>query len=151
MNPESTQTYNYTSREILAVLTEGGVKPSAQRMVILGYLMEHRIHPTVDEIFKALQPSYPTLSRTTVYNTLRILDAAGIIRSIGTGGSEGAHWDYSRHDHAHFLCSGCGRMTDIDYPGATPAFTLPPEGYTVRSADLILKGLCPACSAAAAS
>lgn len=148
MNSTTEQTYNFSTQEILTVLTDGGVKPSAQRMVILGYLMENRIHPTVDEIFKALQPSHPTLSRTTVYNTLRRLAAAGIIRCIGTGGGEGARWDYSQHDHAHFLCSACGHVTDIDYSGASPSFILPPGGYTVQSADIILKGLCPSCSAA---
>ena len=63
------QTYSFTTQEILDTLSEGGVKPSAQRIAILRYLMENRIHPTVDEIFKSLQPTTPTLSRTTDYNT----------------------------------------------------------------------------------
>ena len=36
------------------------------------YLMAHRTHPTVDEIYLALSPSIPTLSKTTVYNTLKL-------------------------------------------------------------------------------
>lgn len=143
------QAYSYTTQEILTILSEGGVKPSAQRMLILRFLMENRIHPTVDEIFKALQPNYPTLSRTTVYNTLRLLAAAGIIRCIDIGGGDGSRWDYSQHDHAHFLCTACGHVTDVDYAPDAPAFTLPPAGYTVHSADVIFKGLCPCCSAAA--
>lgn len=141
------QTYSFTTQEILDILSEGGVKPSAQRIVILRYLMENRIHPTVDEIFKALQPDNPTLSRTTVYNTLRLLAAADIIRRIEVGDSEGARWDYSQHDHAHFLCTTCGHVTDVDYSMSSPSFTLPPKGYTVRSAEVIFKGLCPSCSA----
>ncbi|MCM1077018.1 MAG: transcriptional repressor [Bacteroides sp.] len=140
------QISNITNQDILSTLSGGGVKPSAQRLVIMRYLMENRIHPTVDEIFKALQPTNPTLSRTTVYNTLRLLAKAGIIRCIDTGGGDGARWDYSKRDHAHFLCTSCGQVTDIDYRDSAPSFTLPPEGYTVRSADVIFKGLCPSCS-----
>ncbi len=142
------QTYSFTTQEILDTLSEGGVKPSAQRIAILRYLMENRIHPTVDEIFKALQPTNPTLSRTTVYNTLRLLAAACIIRCIETGGGDGARWDYSQHDHAHFLCASCGKVTDIDYNDASPSFVIPPKGYTVHSTDVIFKGLCPLCSEA---
>lgn len=142
-------THNFTTQEVLDTLSDAGVKPSAQRMTILRYLMENRVHPTVDEIFKTLHPDNPTLSRTTVYNTLRILEASGIIRCIGTGGGDGSRWDYSCHEHGHFLCTSCGQVTDIGYDRTPASFMLPPEGYTVLSADVILKGLCPACSDAA--
>ena len=42
------------------------IKPSVQRIAIMKYLMEHRTHPTVDEIYTALSPTIPTLSKTTV-------------------------------------------------------------------------------------
>ena len=42
-----------------------------QRIAIMEYLMEHRTHPSADEIYTALSPSMPTLSKTTVYNTLK--------------------------------------------------------------------------------
>lgn len=142
--------YNYSTQEVAGILADKGVKPSAQRMAILRYLMENRVHPTVDEILKALLPDSPTLSRTTVYNTLRLLTAAGIIKCIETG-MDGARYDYSQCDHAHFLCTACGHVTDVDYDTTDTAFPLPPEGYTVRSADIIFKGTCPCCSAAAAS
>lgn len=138
------QSYSFTTQEVLDTLSEGGVKPSAQRMTILRFLMENRVHPTVDEIFKALQPENPTLSRTTVYNTLRLLTEAEIIRCIETG-VNGARWDYSQHDHAHFLCTECGRVTDVAFtmPSSLP---LPESGYQVKSADVIFRGTCPLCA-----
>ena len=54
-------------------LLSHNVKPSAQRIAIMKYLLEHRAHPTVDRIYTELLPAMPTLSRTTVYNTLRVL------------------------------------------------------------------------------
>ncbi|MDE5651027.1 MAG: transcriptional repressor, partial [Duncaniella sp.] len=118
--------YSYTTSDLLEQLSAHGVKPSAQRLLILRFLMENRVHPNVDEIYQALLPEHPTLSRTTVYNTLKLLTAAGIIRCIDVGGSYGARWDFSHHDHAHFLCMSCGHVTDVDFENHTPSFPLPP-------------------------
>ena len=61
----------------LRYLTEHGVKPSVQRLAVMDYLMEHHTHPTVEEIYSALLPNMPTLSKTTVYNTLKLLTEQG--------------------------------------------------------------------------
>ena len=45
------------------------IKPSVQRIAIMNYLIEHRTHPTVDEIYTALSPSIPTLSKTCLLYT----------------------------------------------------------------------------------
>lgn len=136
---------SYTASELLEQLSSHGVKPSAQRLLILRFLMENRTHPTVDEIYNALLPEQPTLSRTTVYNTLKLLAAAGIIRCIDVGGNHGARWDYSRHDHAHFLCTACGSVTDIEFDVQAPAFPLPPGGFEVHTTEVNLRGVCPEC------
>ena len=54
-------------------LIRHGVRPSVQRIAVMNYLLEHRTHPTVDEIYVALSKDMPTLSKTTVYNTLELL------------------------------------------------------------------------------
>ncbi len=48
-------------------LEKCGIKPSLQRIAIVEYLMENRIHPTADDIYHALCIQVPTLSKTTVY------------------------------------------------------------------------------------
>ena len=58
-------------------LLEYNIKPSMQRIAIMEYLMEHRTHPSADEIYTALSPSMPTLSKTTVYNTLKLFAEQG--------------------------------------------------------------------------
>lgn len=138
------KTYSYTTQEVLDVLSAGGVKPSAQRILILRFLMENRIHPTVDEIFTALHPANPTLSRTTVYNTLRLLASSGVIRCIDLGGGDGSRWDFAQHDHAHFHCTSCANFIDIDFE-TLPKFICP-DGYAIHSAEVVLKGICPECS-----
>ena len=49
-----------------------GIKPSLQRLAVMKYLMQYHTHPTVDEIYAALHSSIPTLSKTTIYNTLSL-------------------------------------------------------------------------------
>ena len=53
-------------------LVDCGIRPSMQRLSIMDYLLKHATHPTIDDIYKDLLPSIPTLSRTTLYNTLRL-------------------------------------------------------------------------------
>lgn len=132
---------------IVAELDAHGVKPSAQRLLILRRLMEHRTHPTVDEIHSALREEHPTLSRTTVYNTLKLFADAGLIRCIETSLGEGVRWDYSEGDHAHFICTRCGCVSDIEFDPRASSFPLPPGGYRVSSVSLSYKGVCPDCQA----
>ena len=60
-------------------LEKCGIKPSLQRIAIVEYLMENRIHPTADDIYHALCIQVPTLSKTTVYNTMRLFAEQGAV------------------------------------------------------------------------
>ncbi|MCB0402432.1 MAG: transcriptional repressor, partial [Flavobacteriales bacterium] len=59
-------------------LSSNNIKPSVQRIKIFEYLHENRQHPTVDTIYKDLVGHIPTLSKTTVYNTLKLFVDNGI-------------------------------------------------------------------------
>ena len=126
--------------DIRTLLIEAGVKPSHQRMVVAHFLNEHHIHPTVDEIYTALQPMYPTLSRTTVYNTVKLLTDAGCIRALNLDG-DSTRYDFDTSPHGHFLCQECGMVFDVPFSNFPP----PPEGFDVRSTQLSYKGVCPEC------
>ena len=68
--------------DVVKRLQNHNIKPSVQRIAIMNYLIEHRTHPTVDEIYTALSPSIPTLSKTTVYNTLKLLSEQGAAQTL---------------------------------------------------------------------
>ena len=59
--------------DIEKYLREHGISPSYQRIRVFEYLISNKNHPTVDMIYKELIKEIPTLSRTTVYNTLNLL------------------------------------------------------------------------------
>jgi Fe2+ or Zn2+ uptake regulation protein len=130
-------------------LIQYGIRPSVQRMAVMEYLMTHKTHPTVDEIYLALCPHIPTLSRTTVYNTLSVLSGCGAILALDLDAGQ-MHYDGDVTPHAHFLCTGCGRIFDIrlDDRGwrTMVAAVLMPPGVRVDFAQLSYKGLCAGCN-----
>ena len=92
--------------DVVKRLQTHNIKPSVQRIAIMNYLMEHHTHPTVDEIYTALSPSIPTLSKTTVYNTLKLLSEQGAAQTL-TIDERNTCYDADTNPHAHFLCKRC--------------------------------------------
>ena len=124
-----------------ATLREKGISPSVQRVAIYDYLMTHFTHPTVDEIYKDLSPAIPTLSKTTIYNTLTLFLEHGLIDSF-TIDDNTAHYDGEMQPHAHFKCTQCGKIYDVPLPKTeTPQL----EGFTINEMKIFYYGICEKC------
>lgn len=128
-----------TPEEISHKLLEKQIKPSVQRVIVYGYLWKNRTHPTVDEIYRDLVSLYPSLSRTTIYNTLKIFVANKLIIPILIEENE-MRFDVDCSSHAHFKCVQCQHVCDM-------AIEPPPAlvEYQIDEAHLYYKGLCPCC------
>lgn len=127
-------------------LTTFGIKPSVQRLAIMEYLMTHRTHPTADEVYSALCDSIPTLSKTTVYNTLKLFvdQQAALMLTID---DKLVRFDGDNSLHSHFLCRRCGRVHDLPYSGKkSEARTLNIDGHSVEEIHHYYKGICRECS-----
>lgn len=98
--------------KVKAYLVQHDIKPSIQRIAVMNYLFNHKIHPTADEIFSALAPNMPTLSKTTVYSTLKLLAEKGAILQL-TIDEKNVRYDACTDPHAHFICLGCGCVHDV--------------------------------------
>lgn len=131
-----------------AVLAAHGIRPSRQRRAILKFLAEHPCHPTAEDVYQALYGKIRTLSRTTVYNTLRLLCAKGAAQMVTLEENE-MRFDACVRPHGHFKCSVCGKI--YDFPCA-PLFEeaekkLPP-GFIRREMQFYVLGICGSCNAA---
>ncbi len=125
-------------------LQERGVRPTPQRLAVYEYLLTHRTHPTADAIFEALLPRYPSFSRTTIYNSLKVLMQAGLVRVVSIDPTE-QHFDGDAKDHGHCRCEKCGRL--FDFPVSSEAITnLIPDGFTVNQQDVFFTGTCRDCA-----
>ncbi len=129
--------------EITDILRCHGVNPSSQRIAILGYLMQTREHPTADCIYRDLLADKPTLSRTTVYSTLNLLVDCGVVSAVDVDG-ESRRYDYPLTPHAHFHCTGCQKVFDVDMPVGVESVMLP-QGFTAKSTSVYYHGLCRDC------
>lgn len=122
-----------------------GVKPSLQRMAVMRYLLEHHTHPTAEEIYQSLHPSMPTLSRTTVYNTLRLLTEHGAVQQL-TIDERNQCFDSVLEPHAHFLCTRCGKIYDVPLREAgLQAVADLPKGFVYEQSSLYFRGCCKEC------
>lgn len=125
-------------------LLEYGIRPSVQRIAVMNYLRTHFTHPTVDEIYLALIDDIPTLSRTTVYNTLKLLVRHGAVAAIDID-RQCERFDADISIHAHFMCDECGCIMDIAVPDSSFLTASAPEEVEIRSINLNYKGVCGKC------
>lgn len=125
-------------------LLKFGIKPSVQRIAIMNFLLHNRIHPSVEDIYNALCVSIPTLSKTTVYNTLKLFAEQGVLLALVID-EKNVRFDIDTSNHAHFQCVECCRVFDV--PVENIGYMKPEKikGFTVTEVHLYYKGYCRDC------
>lgn len=128
-------------------LLGSGLRPSTQRLAIMSYLLTHKTHPTVEDVYQGVVVDVPTLSRTTVYNTLRLFSEHHAAQMI-TIDEHRVCYDGDIHPHVHFYCRECGRVYDLMDEEA-PSLERPKacDGNLIDEAQLYFKGICKECLA----
>ncbi len=123
------------------------IKPSVQRIAIMDYLLTHKTHPSIDEIYMALCKDIPTLSKTTVYNTLKLFVEQGAATML-TIDEKNACFDSETAPHAHFLCRQCGKIFDMPYchDAVKNQVETDMDGFKVDEVHQYFKGICPHCA-----
>ncbi|MGM0443128.1 MAG: Fur family transcriptional regulator [Fibrobacterota bacterium] len=130
--------------DISSVLRNAGIKPSLQRVAIYKYLYTHRTHPSVDMVYRDLQPQMPTLSRTTVYNTISGFLDAGLVRPV-TIEDTTLRYDIDTAEHGHFQCEKCGKVFDFSFDREAMELRLDKD-FSVFDFQINVKGICNNCN-----
>lgn len=126
-------------------LLENGIRPSTQRLAIMNFLLTHHTHPTVDDVYQGLCNEIKTLSRTTVYNTLRMFAEKKLARMI-TINEHHVCYDGCTSPHKHFYCNRCGNVFDIfDEPHTNHQVALNIDGHQVLEMQVYYRGVCKNC------
>ena len=125
-------------------LLKHGIKPSVQRIKIYDYLFHQRTHPTVDTIYKDLNPEIPTLSKTTVYNTLKLFVDKGVAVMITIEDNE-VRYDADTSIHGHFKCKSCGEVFDFQIKDEM-ANSIGLSEFKIEEQHVYLKGICKVCN-----
>ncbi len=130
-------------RDLEKIFKMHAIKPSHHRIRVLQYLLERRNHPTVDMIYKDLVEEIPTLSKTTLYNTLNLFVERGIVTLITIEENE-TRYDADTSLHAHLKCNYCGQIYDIKMDFSVLDLTAL-EKFEISESHLYFKGICPIC------
>lgn len=130
-------------KDLSAELKNRKVRPSYQRFKVLEYLNKNQCHPTVDQIFKDLQSEIPTLSKSTIYNSLNLFLKSGLIRVINIEDNE-TRYDIITKNHGHFKCESCGKIfnfsIDLNFFKTEEL-----SGFKIIDKNVYFKGICPRC------
>jgi Fur family transcriptional regulator, peroxide stress response regulator len=123
-----------------------GLGLTPQRQAVLQEIRAREDHPTAGEVFAGALRRLPSISFATVYNSLRYLKQAGLIREISFGdGASRYDRETDRHDHA--ICTCCGKLVDFDLPqtGDLLRAAARKSHFKAESVHLTLRGVCPDC------
>lgn len=126
-------------------LASSGLRSTPQRYAVMAFLMKQEGHPTAAEIFAAVNRLDPRSSRATIYNNLRDLVQAGLVREVAIEG-RAARFDAKGTRHHHFVCDHCGRVEDVDWYDVPRPVAASLGKRVLRECELILRGLCTKCA-----
>ena len=139
---------------MLRDLKRAGLKITPQRVAIVRQFAGDESHPTAQDLFERLRPSFPSMSFATVYNTLDTLARAGLAGVVRLPGKRGdaARFDPNTGPHHHAVCDRCGAVLDIaagtlqPTRGAIDKVRRAAPGFSVHAVERIYRGLCARCA-----
>ena len=99
--------------EAAALLRSRGITPTRQRVAISIVLFSRRQHMEASELFRRLQASDASISRSTVYNTLELFVAKGLLQELSLG-DRSRIYDTNLAPHHHLYHVDSGKIEDLD-------------------------------------
>ncbi|MGB0098668.1 MAG: Fur family transcriptional regulator [Nocardioides sp.] len=131
------------------MLRDASLRVTRPRVAVLTAVHAHP-HADTDTLIGAVRADLGDVSHQAVYDVLRALTEAGLLRRIQPSGTVARYESRVGDNHHHLVCRGCGSITDIDCAvGATPCLTAADDhGFTIDEAEVIYWGLCPRCTTA---
>jgi Fur family ferric uptake transcriptional regulator len=116
-------------------------------VAVLSAVLDHP-HADTDSIIGLVRADLGDVSHQAVYDVLRVLTAAGLVRCIQPKGSVARYEARVGDNHHHLVCRSCGVIADVDCAvGETPCLTAAEEqGFMIDEAEVVYWGLCLTCS-----
>ncbi|HVR97468.1 MAG TPA: Fur family transcriptional regulator [Thermoanaerobaculia bacterium] len=136
-----------TAKTHESLLREAGLRVTRPRVAVLDAVRQHP-HADTDSILAAVRADLGEVSHQAVYDVLRALTTAGLIRRIQPSGTYARYEARVGDNHHHLVCRSCGVIADVDCAtGEAPCLTASNDhGFRIDEAEVIYWGLCPDCS-----
>ena len=125
---------------------EGGLPVTMQRRAVFEAILDRRDHPTADQVFHAVHPRLPQLSRMTVYRILGTLVSLRLLSKTCHPGSS-ARFDPKLHQHHHLVCLDCGDIIDLEDArlNQLPWPDAGRHGFQIEGYHIHFRGRCARC------
>ena len=142
----------HTATDFEGMLRGAELRVTRPRLAVLEAVHAHP-HADTDAVIGAVREDVPTVSHQAVYDVLRALTAAGLVRRIQPSGSVARYEARVGDNHHHVVCRSCGAIADVDCAlGEVPCLTAADDqGFTIDEAEVTYWGLCSACATAPAT
>ncbi|MEJ2856903.1 MULTISPECIES: Fur family transcriptional regulator [unclassified Saccharothrix] len=140
-----------TVPEFEQMLRRASLRVTSPRLAVLSAVHEHP-HADTDSIIGVVRENLGTVSHQAVYDVLRALTTAGLLRRIEPSGSVARYEARVGDNHHHVVCRSCGVIADVDCSvGHAPCLTASDDhGFSIDEAEVVYWGTCPACKSATA-
>jgi Fur family ferric uptake transcriptional regulator len=131
------------------VLRGAELRVTGPRLAVLSAVHAHP-HADTESLIRAVRADRGEVSHQAVYDVLRALTDAGVIRRIQPMGSVARYEARVGDNHHHVVCRSCGAVADVDCAvGVAPCVTASDDaGYAIDEAEVVYWGRCPACRGA---
>lgn len=129
------------------MLRAAALRVTRPRLAVLA-AVHGQPHADTESVIGAVRRELPSVSHQAVYDVLRALTGAGLVRRIQPAGSVARYEARVDDNHHHVVCRSCGTIADVDCAvGHTPCLTASDDhGFTIDEAEVTYWGTCPTCS-----
>ncbi|WP_280235881.1 Fur family transcriptional regulator [Nocardia cyriacigeorgica] len=136
-----------TTSDFERMLRGASLRVTAARVAVLHVVHRHP-HADTDSILGLVREMLGSVSHQAVYDVLRALTGAGLLRRIQPMGSVARYETRVGDNHHHLVCRSCGAIADVECAvGAAPCLTASDDnGFVLDEAEVIYWGVCPDCS-----
>jgi Fur family transcriptional regulator, stress-responsive regulator len=137
------------TKDLATRLQEASLRVTRPRLAVLTVLHDHP-HIDTDAVIGHVRAVFGAVSHQAVYDVLRALTEAGLVRRIQPTGATARYEARVGDNHHHVVCRSCGAIADVECAvGHAPCLTASDDhGFVVEEAEVVYWGTCPACSAA---
>jgi Fe2+ or Zn2+ uptake regulation protein len=133
--------------QVERMLRDADLRVTRPRVAVLTAVHDHP-HADTDSLIGQVRTTLSGVSHQAVYDILRVLATAGLVRRIEPAGSVARYESRVGDNHHHVVCRTCGALADVDCAvGLSPCLTAAHDhGFTIDEAEVIYWGTCPDCS-----
>lgn len=136
-----------SEESVIAALHRKGYKATSQRIAICRFALNSREHPSAQNIYGKVKKMYPTVSLSTVYNTLGFLKELHLIQELPFAQAD-TRFDPYMEPHINLVCQRCGTINDIDDRVVQEMVVrvAATAKFTITGQRLDIYGICDRCS-----